>query len=71
MTTLARPQMVSHGYDTGLIGALITGCAGFPTDQPPQYGLQNGGTGDGSQNVAFIPNRPQPGASPAPCDARS
>ena len=46
------------------VGALITGCAGFPTDQPPQYGLQNGGTGDGSQNVAFIPNRPQPGATP-------
>ena len=28
MTTLARPQMVSHRYDTGLIGALITGVVG-------------------------------------------
>jgi hypothetical protein len=28
MTTLARPQMVSHRYDAGLIGALITGVLG-------------------------------------------
>ena len=28
------------------------------------YGLENGNTGNGSQNVQFIPNRPQPGATP-------
>ncbi len=43
---------------------VVTGCAGFATSGPPEYGLENGGTGDGSQNVAFIPNRPQPGATP-------
>lgn len=43
---------------------VVTGCAGFPTSGPPEYGLENGGTGNGSQNVQFIPNRPQPGATP-------
>ncbi|MBW9119417.1 hypothetical protein JNB63_04860 [Microbacterium trichothecenolyticum] len=43
---------------------VVTGCAGFPTSGPPEYGLENGNTGNGSQNVAFIPNRPQPGATP-------
>ena len=43
----------------------VTGCAGFATSGPPQYGLEIGSTDDSSGNVAFIPNRPQPGASPA------
>lgn len=47
-----------------LCAAVVTGCAGFPTSGPPEYGLESGGTGDGGQNVAFIPNRPQPGATP-------
>ncbi|KAF2419942.1 LpqB family beta-propeller domain-containing protein [Microbacterium sp. B35-30] len=47
-----------------LCTVIVTGCAGFPTGGPPEYGMENGGTGDGSQNVAFIPNRPQPGATP-------
>jgi len=42
----------------------VTGCAGFPSSGPPEYGLENGNTGNGSQNVQFIPNRPQPGATP-------
>jgi len=46
-----------------LCAVVVTGCAGFPTSGPPEYGLENGGTGNGSQNVAFIPNRPQPGAT--------
>ncbi|WP_342000875.1 LpqB family beta-propeller domain-containing protein [Microbacterium sp. LWH7-1.2] len=47
-----------------LCAVVVTGCAGFPTGGPPEYGLENGNTGNGSQNVAFIPNRPQPGATP-------
>lgn len=47
-----------------LCAVVVSGCAGFPTSGPPEYGLQNGGTGNGSQNVQFIPNRPQPGATP-------
>jgi hypothetical protein len=43
---------------------VVTGCAGFPTSGPPEYGLENGNTGSGSQNVVFIPNSPQPGATP-------
>lgn len=44
---------------------VVTGCAGFPMSGPVEYGLETGDTGAGSQNVTFIPNRPQPGASPA------
>ena len=44
---------------------VVTGCAGFATSGPPQYGLEIGTADDSSANVAFIPNRPQPGASPA------
>jgi len=47
-----------------LCAVVVTGCAGFPTAGPPEYGLENGNTGNGSQNVAFLPNRPQPGATP-------
>ncbi|MEV4687671.1 LpqB family beta-propeller domain-containing protein [Microbacterium sp. LWH3-1.2] len=47
-----------------LCAVVVTGCAGFPTGGPPEYGLENGNTGNGSQNVVFIPNRPQPGATP-------
>jgi hypothetical protein len=47
-----------------LCAVVVTGCAGFPTSGPPEYGLESGGTDDDSQNVAFIPNRPQPGATP-------
>ncbi|MDR7185363.1 hypothetical protein J2X85_002397 [Microbacterium trichothecenolyticum] len=47
-----------------LCAVVVTGCAGFPTSGPPEYGLENGNTGNGSQNVVFIPNRPQPGATP-------
>ncbi len=47
-----------------LCAVVVTGCAGFPTNGPPEYGLENGNTGNGSQNVVFIPNRPQPGATP-------
>lgn len=47
-----------------LCAVIVTGCAGFPTSGPPEYGLENGNTGNGSQNVVFIPNRPQPGATP-------
>ncbi|MFB7893182.1 LpqB family beta-propeller domain-containing protein [Microbacterium sp. NPDC056044] len=47
-----------------LCAVVVTGCAGFPTSGPPEYGLENGNTGSGSQNVVFIPNRPQPGATP-------
>ncbi|WP_106816018.1 LpqB family beta-propeller domain-containing protein [Microbacterium timonense] len=47
-----------------LSAMIVTGCTGFPTSGPPEYGLESGGTGNGSQNVAFIPNRPQPGATP-------
>jgi hypothetical protein len=47
-----------------LCAVVVTGCAGFPTSGPPEYGLENGNTGNGSQNVQFIPNRPQPGATP-------
>ena len=43
---------------------VVAGCAGFPTSGPPEYGLENGNTGNGSSTVAFIPNRPQPGATP-------
>lgn len=43
----------------------VTGCAGFATSGPPQYGLEVGGTDDSAANVAFLPNRPQPGATPA------
>ena len=43
---------------------VVSGCAGFPTSGPPEYGLESGGTGNGSPNVNFIPNRPQPGATP-------
>ena len=47
-----------------LCAVVVTGCAGFPTSGPPEYGLENGNTGSGSQNVVFIPNSPQPGATP-------
>ena len=47
-----------------LCAVVVTGCAGFPTSGPPEYGLENGNTGNGSQNLVFIPNRPQPGATP-------
>ncbi|WP_203580555.1 LpqB family beta-propeller domain-containing protein [Microbacterium hibisci] len=47
-----------------LCAVVVTGCAGFPTSAPPEYGLENGNTGNGSSNVVFIPNRPQPGATP-------
>jgi hypothetical protein len=43
---------------------VVTGCAGFPTSGRPEYGRENGDTGGGSQNVQFIPNRPQQGATP-------
>lgn len=47
-----------------LCAVVMTGCTGFPTSGRPEYGLETDGTGSGSQNVAFLPNRPQAGASP-------
>lgn len=47
-----------------LCALVVTGCAGFATSGPPQYGREVGGTDEDSGSVAFIPNRPQPGASP-------
>lgn len=43
----------------------LTACGGFPTSGPVEYGNERGSTGDESQNFAFLPNLPQPGASPA------
>jgi hypothetical protein len=43
----------------------LSACAGFPTSGPLNYGLSADDTGDESQNVAFLPSRPQPGATPA------
>ncbi|GAA5211516.1 GerMN domain-containing protein [Microbacterium kyungheense] len=47
-----------------LCAVLVTGCAGFPESGSIQYGLETGADTGGSQNVTFIPNRPQPGATP-------
>jgi len=43
----------------------LTACGGFPTAGPVEYGNETGATGDESQNLEFLPNLPQPGASPA------
>lgn len=48
-----------------LCALVLTACGGFPTSGPVEYGNEMGTTGDESQNFAFLPNRPQPGASPA------
>lgn len=42
----------------------LTACAGFPTGGPVNYGLSADDTAEESQNIAFLPNSPQPGASP-------
>ncbi len=47
-----------------LCAVLVTGCAGFPESGSIRYGLATGEDTGGSQNVTFIPNRPQPGATP-------
>jgi len=47
-----------------LCAVLVTGCAGFPESGSIRYGLAIGEDTGGSQNVTFIPNRPQPGATP-------
>jgi len=47
-----------------LCAVLVTGCAGFPESGSIRYGLATGEDNGGSQNVTFIPNRPQPGATP-------
>ena len=47
-----------------LCALMLTGCAGFPTSGPVEYGRETGDTGDGGENLVFIPNRPQPGATP-------
>jgi hypothetical protein len=47
-------------------GALtLTACAGFPTSGPINYGHRTDETAGESQNVAFLPDRPEPGATPA------
>lgn len=43
----------------------LSACAGFPTSGPINYGLPTDETGDDAQNIAFLPSRPQPGATPA------
>jgi hypothetical protein len=43
---------------------VVTGCAGFPESGSIQYGFATGEDTGGSQNLVFIPNRPQPGATP-------
>ncbi|MBD3942055.1 hypothetical protein IF188_10140 [Microbacterium sp. NEAU-LLC] len=43
---------------------VVTGCAGFPESGSLQYGFATGEDTGGSQNLVFLPNRPQPGASP-------
>ena len=48
-----------------LCALALTACGGFPTSGPVEYGNERGSTGDESQNFAFLPNLPQPGASPA------
>lgn len=45
--------------------AALTACAGFPTSGPIQPGVDPDDFADESRNVAFLPNRPQPGATPA------
>lgn len=47
-----------------LCAVVLTGCGGFPESGYIQYGLETGADTGGSQNVTFIPNRPQPGATP-------
>ncbi|GAA5204189.1 GerMN domain-containing protein [Microbacterium jejuense] len=47
-----------------LCAVLVTGCAGFPDSGYIRYGLATGEDTGGSQTVTFIPNRPQPGATP-------
>lgn len=48
-----------------LCAVVLTACAGFPTSGPVHYGLDITAAGEESQSVAFLPNRPQPGATPA------
>ena len=48
-----------------LCALVLTACGGFPTSGPVEYGEETGTTGDESQNFVFLPNLPQPGASPA------
>lgn len=44
--------------------AILSACAGFPTSGNINYGLSVDETAGESQSVAFLPDRPQPGASP-------
>lgn len=48
-----------------LLTLVLTACGGFPTSGPVEYGNEMGTGGDESQNFVFLPNLPQPGASPA------
>jgi hypothetical protein len=48
-----------------LCALVLSACGGFPTSGPVVYGNETGVAGDESQNFAFLPNLPQPGASPA------
>lgn len=43
----------------------LAACAGFPTSGPVNYGDPATGSSGEAQNIAFLPDRPQPGASPA------
>ncbi|WP_194409081.1 LpqB family beta-propeller domain-containing protein [Microbacterium cremeum] len=48
-----------------LSALVLTACGGFATSGPVEYGNARGTTADESQNFVFLPNLPQPGASPA------
>uniref|UniRef100_UPI000FDAD9B9 LpqB family beta-propeller domain-containing protein n=1 Tax=Microbacterium sp. CPCC 204701 TaxID=2493084 RepID=UPI000FDAD9B9 len=48
-----------------LCALVLTACGGFPTSGPVEYGEETGAAGDESQNFVFLPNLPQPGASPS------
>ncbi|MCP2637484.1 LpqB family beta-propeller domain-containing protein [Microbacterium sp. HD4P20] len=59
---------MSHGILAILLACcavVLSACAGFATGGPINYGLGNDEVDDEAQNVAFLPDRPQPGASPA------
>jgi hypothetical protein len=45
--------------------AVLSACAGFPTSGPIYPGLDPDDFEEESQNVAFLPDRPEPGATPA------
>ncbi|WP_019182254.1 LpqB family beta-propeller domain-containing protein [Microbacterium yannicii] len=44
---------------------VLSACGGFPTSGPIYPGVDPDDFADESQNVAFLPDRPEPGATPA------